>query len=124
MTPVSPISYFKCICPIDSPYVFEANNLPISNLLLWDQTKLVNCKCSMGAFNANYSRQLLKAIGRVNGLVTSDKKVRGKLMLDREAWRSRSRIKMIVAKNIELDASKREDSKVRRVKTRSATVAI
>jgi hypothetical protein len=56
---------------------------PISDLLLWDHTKLVNCKCARGAFNANYSRQLLKAIGRVEGLVTSDEEVR-KLMLDRE----------------------------------------
>jgi hypothetical protein len=35
-------------------------------------------------------------IGRVDGLVTSDKEVR-KLMLDREAWRSR--IKIIVTAN-------------------------
>jgi hypothetical protein len=63
---------------------------PFGELLLWDHTKLVNCKCSKGASNANYSRQLLKATGIVDGLVTS------KLMLDtREAWRSR--IKMIVA---------------------------
>jgi hypothetical protein len=66
---------------------------PISELLLlWDHTRLVGCKCSKGASNANYSRQLLKAIGRVDGLVTSDKEVH-KLMLDREgsllAWRSR-----------------------------------
>jgi hypothetical protein len=33
-------------------------------------------------------------------------------MLDREAWRSR--IKMIVAANKEVDSSKREDSKTRR----------
>jgi hypothetical protein len=45
---------------------------PISELLLWDHTKLVNWKCSKGDSNANYSRQLLKAIGRVDGLVTSD----------------------------------------------------
>jgi hypothetical protein len=57
---------------------------PISDLLLWDHTKLVNCKCSNGASNAYYSRQLLKAIGRENGLVTSDEEVH-KLMLDREA---------------------------------------
>jgi hypothetical protein len=68
---------------------------PISDLLLLsDHTELVNCKCSKGASNANYSRQLLKAIGRVDGLVTSDEEV-CKLMLDKEAWRS-SRIKMIV----------------------------
>jgi hypothetical protein len=50
----------------------------------------------------------LKAIGRVDGLVTSDEEVR-KLMLDSEAWRSR--IKMVVAANKEVDSSKREDSK-------------
>jgi hypothetical protein len=66
---------------------------PISELLLCDHTKLVNCKCAKVASNADYLRQLLKAIGRADGLVTSDEEVR-KLMLDREAWRSR--IKMIV----------------------------
>jgi hypothetical protein len=94
---------------------------PISELLLWDHTKLVNCKCSKGASDANYSRQLLKAIGRVEGLVTSDEEVR-KLMLDREAWRSR--IKMILAANQEVDSSKREDRKIRRVITGSAIVVI
>jgi hypothetical protein len=63
---------------------------PISELLLWDRTKLVNFKCSKGASNANYSRQLLKAIERVDGLVTSDKEVR-KLMLDREACSAKQR---------------------------------
>jgi hypothetical protein len=54
---------------------------------------LLGCKCSKCASNANNSRQLLKAIGRVDGLVTSDKEVH-KLMLDREeAWRSRIMIK-------------------------------
>jgi hypothetical protein len=77
---------------------------PISELLLWDHTRLVNCKCSKGASNANYSRQLLKAIGRVDGLlVTSDKEVR-RLMLNREAWRSR--IKMMVAANTKADSVK------------------
>jgi hypothetical protein len=52
------------------------SNQPISELLLWGHTKLVNCKCSKGASNANYSRQLLKAIGRVDRLVTSDEEVR------------------------------------------------
>jgi hypothetical protein len=65
---------------------------PISELLLWDHTKFVNCKCSKGASNVNYSRQLLKAIGRVDGL-TSDEEVR-KLMLDREAWRSRIKMQI------------------------------
>jgi hypothetical protein len=88
------------------------SNQPISESLLWDHTKLVNCKeSSKGASNSNYSRQLLKAIGRVDGLVTSDEEVH-KLTLDREA--SRSRIKMIVAKNKEVDSSKREDRKTRR----------
>jgi hypothetical protein len=65
----------------------------------------------------------LKAIGRVEELVTSDEEVL-KLMLDRDAWRG-SRIKMIVAKNKKVDcSSKREDSKIRRIKTRSATVVI
>jgi hypothetical protein len=67
---------------------------PISDLLLWDHTKLVNCKSAKGASNANYSRQLLKAIERVDGLVTSDEEV-CKLMSDKGAWRSR--IKMIAA---------------------------
>jgi hypothetical protein len=89
----------------------------ISYLLLWDHTKLVNCKCAKGTFNANYSRQLLKAIGRVDVLVTSDEELR-KLMLDREAWRSR--VKMIVAANKEIDCSKREDNKAKREKTVSA----
>jgi hypothetical protein len=64
------------------------SNQPISELLLCGHTKLVDCKCSKGASNANYSRQLLKATGRVEVLVTSDEEVR-KLMLDREEWRSR-----------------------------------
>jgi hypothetical protein len=97
------------------------SNQPIRELLLWDHTKLVNCKCSKGASNANYSRPLLKAIGRVDGLVTSVKEVR-KLMLDREAWQSR--IKMIVAANKDVDSSKREDRKIRRIKTISAIVVI
>jgi hypothetical protein len=83
------------------------SNQPISELHLWDHTKLLNCKCSKGASNANYSRQLLKAIERVDRLVTSDEEVR-KLMLHRETWRSR--IKMIVAKNKEVDSSEREES--------------
>jgi hypothetical protein len=98
------------------------SNQPISDLLLWDNTKLVNnCKCSKGASNANYSRQLLKAIGRVEGLVTSDEEVH-KLMLDREAWRSR--IKMIVVANKEVDSSYREDSKIRRNNTKSAIAVL
>jgi hypothetical protein len=57
----------------------------------------------------------------VDGLVTSDEEVR-KLMLDRAA--SRSRINMIVAVNKEVDSSKREDIKIRRIKTGSAIVDI
>jgi hypothetical protein len=79
---------------------------------------MVNYKCSKGASNANYSRQ---AIGRVDGLVTSDEEVR-KLMLDREEWRSR--IRMIVAVNKEVGSSKREDSKIKRINTRSAIIVI
>jgi hypothetical protein len=98
------------------------NKQSISDLLLWDSTKLVNRKCAKGASYANYSRQLLKAIGRVDGLVTSAEEVR-KLMLDREAWRSR--IKRIVAANKEVYSSKRKgDRKIRRIKTTSAIVVI
>jgi hypothetical protein len=57
----------------------------------------------------------------VDALVTSDEEVR-KLMLEREAWRSR--IKMIIAVNKEVDSSKREDRKIRRIKSGSAIVAI
>jgi hypothetical protein len=57
----------------------------------------------------------------VDGLVSSDEEV-CKLMLDREEWRSK--IKMIVAANKEVDSSKREDRKIRRGKTRSAIVVI
>ena len=86
---------------------------PISELLLWDHTKLVRCKCSKGASNANYSRQLLKAIGKVDGLVSSDVEV-GKLMLDREAWKSR--ISMIVKAN--------KSSHSGRCKTRSDDIVV
>jgi hypothetical protein len=54
-------------------------------------------KCAKGASGANYSRQLLKAIGKVDGLVTSSDEEGGKFMLDREAWRSR--IGMTVKEN-------------------------
>jgi hypothetical protein len=43
-------------------------------------------------------------------------------MLGREAWRSR--IKIIVAANKEVDSSQREDIKIRRDETRSAIVVI
>jgi hypothetical protein len=49
------------------------------------------------AFSTNYSRQLLKTIGKVDRLLSSDKEV-GKLKRDREAWTSR--ISMIVKENI------------------------
>jgi hypothetical protein len=55
----------------------------------------------------------------VDGLVASDEEAR-KLMLDREAWRSR--IKLIVALNNEVDSSKRENRKIKCDKTRSAIV--
>jgi hypothetical protein len=60
-------------------------------------------------------------MGRLDELVTSDEEVH-KLMLDREAWRSR--IKTTVANNKEEDSSKREESKIRRIKTRSAIVVM
>jgi hypothetical protein len=67
---------------------------------------------------SNYSRQLLnllKAIGRVEGLVTSDEEVHNKLMLDRAEWRS-NKIKMKVAASKEVDSNKRgENSKIRRI---------
>jgi hypothetical protein len=64
----------------------------------------------------------LKAIGRVDGLVTSDEEVR-ELMLDSEVLRSR--IKMIVAANKELDSIKREDRKISYIKkTRSSIVVL
>jgi fructose-specific phosphotransferase system component IIB len=44
-------------------------------------------------------------------------------MLDREEWRS-SKIKMIVAVDKEVDSSKRENSKIRRINTRSAIIVI
>jgi hypothetical protein len=43
-------------------------------------------------------------------------------MLDRKAWRGR--IKIMVAANKEVDSSFREDSAIRRGKTRSAIVVI
>jgi hypothetical protein len=63
----------------------------------------------------------LKAIGRVDGLVPSDEEV-CKLILDREAWRSR--IKMIVAAHKEVDSSKREEINIRLVKSGSAIFVI
>jgi hypothetical protein len=60
----------------------------ISELLLCDHTRVVRRKRAKGAPNANYTRQLLKAIGKVDELVTSDAEV-DLLVLDREAWRSR-----------------------------------
>jgi hypothetical protein len=84
-----------------------------NGLLLWDRTQFVNCNCTNGASNANYPRQLLKAIGRVDGLVNFDEEVR-KLPLDREVWRSR--IKMIVAAKKEVNSSKRKDVKLGAVK--------
>jgi hypothetical protein len=49
------------------------------------------------------------------------KKCARQLMLDREAWRRKIKMR-IVAKNKELDSSKREESKIRCGRTGSATV--
>jgi hypothetical protein len=38
-----------------------------------------------GASNANYPRQLLRAMGKIDRLVTGDEEV-GKLMVKREGW--------------------------------------
>jgi hypothetical protein len=118
---------FVSIRLLEKPLSFAGHcirsNQPISELLLRDHTKLVNCKCSKGASNANYSRQLLKAIGRVDGQVTSASEEVRKLMIDREAWRSR--IKMImIAVNKEVDSSKREDRKIRHIKTGSVIIVV
>jgi hypothetical protein len=94
--------------------VFEATNLSASYIYGITPNNSI-------ASNANYSRQLLKAIGRVEELVTSNEGVH-KLMSDREAWRSR--IKMIVAVTKEVDSSKREDSKIRSINTRRAIVVV
>jgi hypothetical protein len=59
-------------------------------------------------------------IRREGALVASDE-VR-KVTLDREAWRER--IELMVTANKKVDSSKRETSKIRRVKTRSATVVM
>jgi hypothetical protein len=65
------------------------NKQPISELLIWDHTEIVRSNCAKGASCATNSRQLLRAIGKVDGMVSI-----GKFMLYREAWRSR--ISMIV----------------------------
>jgi hypothetical protein len=83
-------------------------------------SKLQGCK---RVSNANYSRQLLKAIGRVDGLVTSDEEVR-QLMLNRATWRNSIKIIVVIAKNKEVDSIEREDGKIRRNKTRNAIVVI
>jgi hypothetical protein len=89
--------------------VFEVTNLSATDFYGITPNWSIANVSRVAASNANYSRQLLKAIGRVEGLVTSDEEVR-KLMLDREAWRSR--IKMIVATNKEVDSSKRVIEKI------------
>jgi hypothetical protein len=43
-------------------------------------------------------------------------------MLDREEWLSK--IKIIVAASKEVDSSKRENNKIRRINTRSAIIVI
>jgi hypothetical protein len=47
--------------------VFKANNLSASELLLWDHTKLVGCKSSKGASNANYSLKTAVESDRKSG---------------------------------------------------------
>jgi hypothetical protein len=59
--------------------------------------RIIQGQCTKAASSANYSRQLLEAIEKVDGLVTGDEEG-GKSMLDREAWRCR--ISKIVIKNI------------------------
>jgi hypothetical protein len=60
---------------------------------------------------SNFSWQLLKTIGKVDGPVTSSTEI-GTFLLDREAWRSR--ISMIVKENTSSDS--------RRCTTKSDTV--
>jgi hypothetical protein len=74
---------------------WEVSEQSSNQLLLWDHTKVVlRCKCAKVAS----TRQLVKAIRKVEGQVTSDKEV-GKLMLEREAWRSRISMVMILPSN-------------------------
>jgi hypothetical protein len=47
----------------------------ISELLLWDHNKVIRFKSAKAAFSANNSRQLLKAIGKVEGVVISNKEI-------------------------------------------------
>jgi hypothetical protein len=48
---------------------------PISELLLWDHTKVVRSKSAKKASRANYSRQLLKAIGKVAECLVQQQRV-------------------------------------------------
>jgi hypothetical protein len=59
----------------------RAKSHPVSTILFWDHTRLVTGKCNKGN-RANYARQLVKKMGAVPGLVTSDVEL-GKLMEDR-----------------------------------------
>jgi hypothetical protein len=81
----------------------QISEQPISELLLWDHAEVVRCKCAKRVSSANYSRQLLKAIGKVDGLVTSAEEV-GELTLDREAWRSG--LSVIVKENNSSDSER------------------
>ena len=66
----------------------RAANQPVSDLLFWDHSRLVNGKCNREN-RANFARQLLKKqVGAVPGLVTSDVEL-GKLMDDRVEWDKR-----------------------------------
>ena len=73
----------------------RATNQPGSDLLFWDHSRLVNGKCNRGN-RANFARQLLKKVGAVPGLITSDVEL-GKLMHDRVEWDRR--VKDIVLEN-------------------------
>jgi hypothetical protein len=75
--------------------VFEATNLSASYPYGITPNQLTANVLRVLLTLPNYSRQLLKAIGRVEELVTSDEEVH-KLMLDKEEWRSKIKM-MIVA---------------------------
>jgi len=67
----------------------RAVDQPVSELLFWDHSKLVQGKCSMGAgARPNYAKRLLKECSCV---VQSDVEL-AKLMLDRVEWDRRVRI--------------------------------
>ena len=64
----------------------RAKDQPISDLLLWDHSKLSRGKCTLGAgARPKYAKRLLKECGSV---VQSDDELR-KLLLNRDEWRKR-----------------------------------